>query len=379
MDNMCDVNHLDADVLLPPRKRLLAGLKKQSPDGHAAASPSVVVGSYVTISEAVSSSSSSFSSEFETRLKNLLSSHSNNPNLTPEEVVEASKSAAMAATLAAKAARAAAEEKAEIAAKAVAAAKRALDLAASFSAEGVSQERNLKKNKLKKHIPVQLLYKKNQRIENCGTDEELARKLHRAMNSSPRISKNSPNSNSKGSKYKKPRSSSSFETTEGSDGDMASKQDCLSLNNGHAIVGKIDSEGSIQEVCSSKESKKWSRYDKSNQMEIENGEAEPSRSREKNTADLSPMAKKRGRVKLKKLPLSICTSKDRALPKEGLGARSSPLTEMRQGNNHSADNIPLFPAEPSTERPMPIEATSMRKCQEFKAPACIKQNKAVQS
>ncbi|XP_019445175.1 PREDICTED: uncharacterized protein LOC109348993 isoform X2 [Lupinus angustifolius] len=350
MDNVCDVNHLDADVLLPPRKRLLAGLKKQSPDGHAAASPSVVVGSHVTISEAVSSSSSSFSSEFETRLKNLLSSHSNNPNLTPEEVVEASRSAAVAATLAAKAARAAAEEKAEIAAKAVAAAKSALDLAASISGEGVIQERNLKKNKLKKHIPVQLLYRKNQRIESCGTDEELARKLHRAMNSSPRISKNSPNS--KGSKHKKPRSSSSFETTEGSDGGMESKQDCLSLNNGHAIVGKIDSEGSIQEVCSSKESRKWSRYDKSNQMEIENGEAETSRSKEKNTADLSPMGKKRGRVKLKKLPLSICTSKDRAQPKE---------------------------AEPSTERAMPIEATSMRKCQEFKALACIKQNKAVQS
>ena len=29
---MCDVNLLDADVLLPPRKRLLAGLKKQSSD-----------------------------------------------------------------------------------------------------------------------------------------------------------------------------------------------------------------------------------------------------------------------------------------------------------------------------------------------------------
>lgn len=376
MENVCDVNHLDADVLLPPRKRLLAGLKKQSSDGDAAASPPLVVASCVTtVSEVASPSLTSYSSEFEARLKNLLGSHSDNPNLTPEEVVEASKAAAVAASKAAKAARAAAEEKAETAAKAVAAAKRALDLVASFSEEAVSsKERSLKKNKLKKHLPVHLLYKKYQPIENCGTDEELARKLHRAMNSSPRISKNSPNSDSKGSKHKKPKNSSSFEMTEVSDARMALGQDCLSLNNGHAVVGKVDSEGSIQEVCSNKE-------DKKSQMEItDNGEAESSQSKEKNTEDLSSVGRKRGRVKLKKLPLSICTSKDRALPKEGVRARSAPLTEMNTGgNHHPVGNIPLFPMEPSTERVIPIEATTTCKCQEFKAPACIKQNKAVQS
>lgn len=376
MENVCDVNHLDADVLLPPRKRLLAGLKKQSSDGDAAASPPLVVASCVTtVSEVASPSLTSYSSEFEARLKNLLGSHSDNPNLTPEEVVEASKAAAVAASKAAKAARAAAEEKAETAAKAVAAAKRALDLVSSFSEEAVSsKERNLKKNKLKKHLPVHLLYKKYQPIENCGTDEELARKLHRAMNSSPRISKNSPNSDSKGSKHKKPKNSSSFEMTEVSDARMALGQDCLSLNNGHAVMSKVDSEGSIQEVCSNKE-------DKKSQMEItDNGEAESSQSKEKNTEDLSSVGRKRGRVKLKKLPLSICTSKDRAQPKEGVRARSAPLTEMNTGgNHHPVGNIPLFPMEPSTERVIPIEATTTCKCQEFKAPACIKQNKAVQS
>lgn len=376
MENVCDVNHLDADVLLPPRKRLLAGLKKQSSDGDAAASPPLVVASCVTtVSEVASPSLTSYSSEFEARLKNLLGSHSDNPNLTPEEVVEASKAAAVAASKAAKAARAAAEEKAETAAKAVAAAKRALDLVSSFSEEAVSsKERNLKKNKLKKHLPVHLLYKKYQPIENCGTDEELARKLHRAMNSSPRISKNSPNSDSKGSKHKKPKNSWSFEMTEVSDARMAFGQDCLSLNNGHAVVGKVDSEGSIQEVCSNKE-------DKKSQMEItDNGEAESSQSKEKNTEDLSSVGRKRGRVKLKKLPLSICTSKDRAQPMEGVRARSAPLTEMNTGgNHHPVGNIPLFPMEPSTERVIPIEATTTCKCQEFKAPACIKQNKAVQS
>lgn len=374
MENVCDVN--DADVLLPPRKRLLAGLKKQGSDSDATASPSPVAASCVT--DVASPSSSSFSSEFEARLKHFSSFHPNNPNLTPEEVVEASKAAAISATKAAETARAVAEEKAAIAAKAVAAAKRALDLVASFSGEAASKERNLRKNKSKKHLPVQLLYNKKQPVENVGKDEELARKLHRAMNSSPRISKNSPNSDSKGSKSKKARSSSSVEITEGSESGVAYGQDCLSLSNEHAIAGKIDSEGSIQEVCSSKKDKKVVKYDRPSQLEIDNGEAESSQSKGKNCEDSSPIGRKRGRVKLKKLPLSICTSKDRAQPKEEIRARSSPVTGMNKGNN-PVDSIPLFTVEPSTDRVMPIEATTVWKCQDFKARACIKQNKAVQS
>lgn len=380
MENVCDVNQLDADVLLPPRKRLLAGLKKQSSESDATASPSPIAASCVT--DVASPSSTSFSSEFEARLKHLLNCHSNNPNLTPEEVAEASRKAAVTATKAAEAARAAAEEKAAIAAKAVAAAKSALDLVASFSEDAINnKERNLKKNKSKKHLPVQLLYKKNKPIENCRKDEELARKLHRAMNSSPRISKTPPKSDSKGSRSKRPRSSSSFEITEGSECGMAVGQDCLSLNNGHAIGGKIDSEGSNQEVCSSKKDKKVIKYDRSSQIEIDNGEAESSRSKPKNYEDSHspPIGKKRGRTKLKKLPLSICTSKDKAKPREEIKVRrSSSLTEMNTTNQH-VHTIPVFPVEPSTERLKQIEATSTWKCQDFKVPACIKQNKAVQS
>lgn len=383
MENACDVNQLDADVLLPPRKRLLAGLKKQSSESDATASPSPVAASCVT--DVASPSSASFSSEFEARLKHLLNCHSNNPNLTPEEVAEASRKAAVTATKAAEAARAAAEEKAAIAAKAVAKAKSALDLVASFSEDAiVNKERNLKKNKSKKHVPVQLLYKKNKPIENCRKDEELARKLHRAMNSSPRISKNSPKSDSKGSRSKRPRSSSSFEITEGSECGMAVGQDCLSLNNnGQAVVGKIDSEGSNQEVCSSKKDKKnVMKFDRSSQMEIDNGEAESSHSKPKNCEDShspSIIGKKRGRTKLKKLPLSICTSKDKAQPREEIKVRrSSSLTELNKDNQH-VHTIPVFPVESSTDRMTPIEATSTWKCQDFKVPACIKQNKAVQS
>ncbi|CAJ2635928.1 hypothetical protein L195_g009118 [Trifolium pratense] len=381
MENVCDVNQLDADVLLPPRKRLLAGLKKQSSESDATASPSPVAASCVT--DVASPSSTSFSSEFEARLKHLLSCHSNNPNLTPEEVAEASRKAAVTATKAAEAARAAAEEKAAIAAKAVAAAKSALDLVASFSEDATNnKERNLKKNKSKKHLPVQLLYKKNKPIENCRKDEELARKLHRAMNSSPRISKTSPKSDSKGSRSKRPRSSSSFEITEGSGcGVQAVGQDCLSLNNGQATVGKIDSEGSNQEVSSIKKDKKVINYNRSSQIEIDNGEAESSHSKAKNCEDSHspPIGKKRGRTKLKKLPLSICTSKDKAKLREEIKVRrSSSLTELNKGNQH-VHTIPVFPVEPSTDRMIPIEATSTWKCQDFKVPACIKQNKAVQS
>ncbi|KAJ7953231.1 PHD finger-like protein [Quillaja saponaria] len=374
MENECDVNHLDADVLLPPRKRLLAGLKKQSLDGEAVSHPSLIVSSCATVSVDASTSSD----DFNTRLKNLVSSHSNNADLSPEQIVEASNSVAVAAVKAAHAARAAAEKKAAIAAKAVAAAKSALALVASFSEDASSKERYQKKNKLKKHLPVQLLYKKYQPIENNRTDEELARKLHRAMNSSPRISKNSPNSDSKGHKHKQSKSSPSFEITRISNSGIVLGQDSTSLCNGHAVASKVDSEGSIRDVSSSEDDTKAYKCDKSSRIEIDNEERESSQSTDETWDDVCPGVKKRGRMKLKKLPLSICTFKDKAHPKEDMNARSSPLTEM-DTSNHSASNSPLCPVEPAADGVMPIEATSTWKCQELKLPACIKPNKVVQS
>lgn len=172
--NGCHVEQVDADVLLPPRKRLLAGLKKQNSDAKGASH----------VSSTAMPSSSSLSA-FDAHLNSLLGVHSN-PNLSPEEIVEASNSAALAAAKIAKAARAAAEEKAAVAARAVSAAKSALDLVASFSNEGNHKETSLKRNKLKKRVPVHSLYKRNRLISNCKTDEELARRLHRVMNSSSR-------------------------------------------------------------------------------------------------------------------------------------------------------------------------------------------------
>ncbi|KAG7968763.1 hypothetical protein I3843_08G171400 [Carya illinoinensis] len=369
--NICDVNHLDADVLLPPRKRLLAGLKKQSSEADGALGLSLIASS-------ASASSAATLSDFETRLNNLLSSHSNNPNLTPEEIVEASKSAAIAAAEAAEAARAASEEKAAKASKAMAAAKSALDLVASFSEEAASKEKYLKKNRLKKHLPVRLLYKKYQPIENNKTDEELARKLHRAINSSPRISKNASSSDWKGHKHKKPKSSVSSEKIRVSNGGTLLEGHLPSMSNGHAVTGKVNSEGSIRELYTHKADERDSKSDKVSQLEVDNEEEESSQPKDKTGEDVCTTGKKRGRVKLKRLPLSICTFRDRSNPKEETNGRNTPMTENNVGSP-TAGSIPLFSMQPSADGVMPIGATPVWKCQEFKVPACVEQNKVLQS
>ncbi|KAJ4837931.1 hypothetical protein Tsubulata_022524 [Turnera subulata] len=387
--NICDTNHLDADVLLPPRKRLLAGFKKQSSDGDSGPNPTMIPSSSSSASPSSPpppspspppmTPSSPSSTEFQNRLSNLLSSHfSNSQNLSPEQIVEASKSAAVAAVKAAEAARAAAQEKAILAAKAVTAAKSALALVASFPEDAASRDKSLKKNKLKKHVQVQLLYKKHQPVENSGDDEELARKLHRVMNSSPRISKNSPSSDPKGHKNKRLKTSPISERARVSDGSIVLGGNPTSMCNGHVVTGGLDSDGSIREEYTSVGDENASKYEKAAQLEMNNGEAESSQSKERALGDAGSPGRKKGRLKLKKLPLSICNSRDEAQPKEDTVPRSSPLTDKNMGNPTSCSK-PLFPVEPSPGSLMPIGATPTWKCQEFKAPACVKQNKVMQS
>ncbi|XP_022158290.1 uncharacterized protein LOC111024810 [Momordica charantia] len=373
--NICDVNHLDADVLLPPRKRLLAGLRKQGADGDGTfnlppvASPSC--------SPPPSPSYATTSIEFNIRLSNLLSAHSNT-NLSPEEIVEASRSAAAAAVKAAQSARAAAEEKAAIAAKAVAAAKSAMDLVASISEEAACKEINLRKNKLKKHVPVQLLYTKYQPIENCKTDEELARKLHRAINSSPRITKNSSSPDVRGQKHKKLKSSPGSEKTRVSNCDISQELDPTPSCNGHAKISEASSECSFREVYKLKADEKTSKYEKNYQSRMDNGEAETSR-KEKTCDDISVTVKKRGRVKLKKLPLSICSFRDQATLKEEMNNGSSPILTVQKTGSPTSENVILHSVGSPTEGVMPIDSTSVWKCQEFNAPLSVKQNKVMQS
>ncbi|KAI4386864.1 hypothetical protein MLD38_004752 [Melastoma candidum] len=276
---VCDLNHLGADVLLPPRKRLLAGFKKQNfeidTNWHASC---------------IESSSSIASRVFDSHLNSLLNSHTNESNLSPEEIVEASGSAAVAAAKAAKAARALAEEKAAIAAKAVAAAKTALDIVASFSEASGSNDRYLKRNKMK-HVPVNSLYGKEKSKGNCKADEELARNLHRAMNSSPRKRKCSQGADANIGRSKKPQYSSTDEV------------DCPK-SSGHADSDEVDSEGTIDDAATSQTKEKSFKYVSNFRSKMLNGESSHSTARAWD--DGSPSTK-RGRVKLKKLPLSICT------------------------------------------------------------------------
>ncbi|GMI86303.1 hypothetical protein like AT4G35510 [Hibiscus trionum] len=373
--NICDINHLDADVLLPPRKRLLAGFKKQASNANGASDQPTVASSSSSPPASPSPSPSSpspstSSSDVNGHLKNLLmSSHLYNPNLSPEEIFEASRAAAASAAKAAETARAAAEEKAAIAAKAIAAAKDALDIVAKFSED---TDRRLKKNKLKKHVPVQLLYKRHEPVESPRTDEELARKLHRAINSSPRISKNSP-SEWRGRKHRRPKIMPTLEKTKASNGGIVLGGSPSSTCNGGTSAGEIDSEDSIEE--SVKEKANGAKYEKSGQSELDNGEAESSHSKEKAFEDVTP-GKKRGRMKLKRLPLSILSFRDRVNPKEEMISKSSPLTEKNMDNSTAAVKT-YFTLEPSDGGVISIEGAPTRKCQDFKPPACIKQNKVM--
>lgn len=319
--NVRDIDHLDSDVCLPPRKRLLAWVKRQNCD-------------------------STTSREIDSRINKLLNSHLNGSPLSFEDTLEASRTAAIAAVKLAEAKRALAEEKAAVSAKAVAAAKRALDLVASVSEEeAFKRERQMrkkkKKNKLKKHVQVQHLYKKNVPTEQ---DEELARNLHRAINSSPRISKNcsssQPKSRNKQKKLKCSSNNGGFIGEENSSNSMSSSDD------------EVDSDGSFMEINS-----------------IEFNEKAPICNMEysaEKTSEAFLDNKMRGRVKQKKLPLSICTVKDRENPKK-MKYRSSQSGETKR-NPNKANKSPLVVRVPLR----PVDATPVRTCQELKPPECVK-------
>ncbi|XP_071702995.1 uncharacterized protein [Rutidosis leptorrhynchoides] len=312
--DVCDVNRLDSDVLLPPRKRLLAGLKKQNSD---------IIGNSNGSSNSQSPSSCSSLNELDSRISYLLKAHLSNDNPSQEEIVAASKAAAEVAVKVATSARAAAQEKAIIAAKAMAAAKKALELVASIDDEDhhqdslVSAEQQLKKNKSKKQVELQMLYTgKKPMLENGKVDDEdLARKLHQSINSSPRISKTVVEpSDVKTPEHKKLKTS------------VISENGIISPSSNH--------EGE--------------NITKENGPKVKAGDD-----------DVTTSGRKRGRMKQKKLPLSICHDRDQAIIKED-GTLKSPLS--------------VGPASSSV-----VDKSSLWKCQSFKAHACVKQNKVMQS
>lgn len=265
-NNILEANHFDSNVLLPPRKRLLAGLKKQVSDGNP-------------------SSISCDMDVFEARVSSSMNFHMGNPNLSLEEAVEASRAAATSAHELAVSARAVAVEKEEIAARAMAAAMKALDLAASIYEDEENKERYLKKNRMKKHLPVQTLYHQNQATKKPKTDKELAINLHRVMNSSPRISKSSP-------------------------GPRSNKNKRLQFN-GNGLVDESTSKFDEMKV-------------------VENDDVTRS----------SHLNENRFENKQKKLPLSICSFRGRLNPEEDMKFGSSQCSEESR-EKPDLDNLPL--------------------------------------
>ncbi|KAL9229715.1 hypothetical protein vseg_005151 [Gypsophila vaccaria] len=376
--NGFDTDHLDPDVRLPPRKRLLAGLKKQS-CSESTSQCSQENSPSLNVSQSIDESPLS---EFDVRLNNLLKLYKNGTIMSPEEIAMAAEAAACSAAKAAEAAKAVAEEKAAVAAKAVAAAKRALDLVASVSEETGSKDKHQKRNKLKKHVPVQVLYDKYQPTENCGEDEEIARKLHRTMNSSPRITKHSPCSDSKNHKHKKlkmtlPNGQSGIsDWTNEVDGNVKSPPQCNGL-----VEGGMDCEGSNEEPHIVKVDEKMSKFSKDYEVEVDSGEAESSHPKEKKfkvSDDLCTNGRKRGRIKQKKLPLSILSSKDQAHSKEESSLTNSLITRDRTDKS-AARQLVLLSMDHSGDNVSTMEIAPTWKCQDFNVSQCIKQDKLVQS
>ncbi|KAL6581495.1 hypothetical protein OROMI_007418 [Orobanche minor] len=335
--NTCNVNnHLDMDAFLPPRKRLLAGFKRQNSDVN----PPLPLKDDILLNNP-------FIAQF------------NNSNLSYEDIVKASRAAAIEATKVAEAAKAKAEEKAAKAAKAVTAARNALDLVATLSEETAKEEKSSKKNKMKKRVTVEELYtNKNKGSTNSRTDEELARNLHRAINSSPRILNNS---DTKGCKHKKVKRSGlpgrvdiGSEFTNGRE-----NQTYMATNNGKGVVRNVETESPIKKIGVVMVDSNTSNSDRSDRLKLGNSEV------------LESFGAKRGRFKQKRLPLSICSFRDQTGTKDEFKSQGMPLTE---DNNVGTSGV-LFS---SGNKLMPAERTSMRKCQSFNVPAGVEQNKVMQ-
>ncbi|KAK6155667.1 hypothetical protein DH2020_009915 [Rehmannia glutinosa] len=174
--------------------------------------------------------------------------------------------------------------------------------------------------------------------------------------------KSSPGSDSKNHKHKKSK---------------------IFTSNGNG-VGEVDTEGPIKVIDMIMVDLNSSKHDRDDKVILDNGdglnlENDDSRvtPRDKISESLDSIGKKRGRIKQKKLPLSICSFRDQTSPKEGLKSPGMPLSE--DTNRTAAGNRPLSSAGTSGNSLMPVERTSMWKCQEFRAPACVSQNKVMQS
>ncbi|KAJ0252197.1 PHD finger-like protein [Hirschfeldia incana] len=265
-----ETNQLDSDLHLPPRKRLLAGFKKLNGSSSSSSPPSAFASSSSTSNSNGSSSSSS--TNLNTHLGDLLALRFNNQS--PEELAEAARSAAALAVKAAKAAREVANEKALVSAKAIAAAKRALELVDSFPKEAMTDCKERRSHKKKKHVPLQHLYSKGEEFRDEEEEEYLASRLHRAVDK----------------RYPKVLGTrSSFEEN----GQINKKQKTVVgvVGTVNDVAGVVDSDSSFERLESNREEA----------FKPDEVDSIPTPGKEESNS----LQRRRGRVKLKKLPLSI--------------------------------------------------------------------------
>ncbi|XP_058090590.1 uncharacterized protein LOC131237002 isoform X2 [Magnolia sinica] len=356
---------MDVDARLPPRKRLLAGLKKQSCENAAATSSSM---------SSLSLSLSSFSSDFSAHLCELSGADFKSSHISPEQIVEASRLVALTAAEAAASARVTAMEKAAVAVKAVAAAKSALELVTLLTKRKTHKENVMRKNKLKKQVPIRLLYPGQLLIENDGSDEELACRLHQDMNSSPRISRNSSNPNRKLHSRKKRKELLLIGKPSLYNEDAVCEGNPPSICDRDGEVGDVDCVGSTLEVenldnledkallCAKTncvdEDKIWDEEGETNNSIKTCGHAFEAR---------VASGGKRERNKKKKLPLSLCNIRDHEKLKDKQEFIGFPSTEDPEVN-YSLRTMPSYASKLSNEAEVAVDAIPISACKEFKVP-----------
>lgn len=304
---------VDYDSLLPPRKRLLAGMKRQNCE----CSPPI-------------------SDELVGHFHCLL----NSSKLSPEDIVETVRSAALTAAEAAAAARATATEKAIAAKKAKAFARSVLELVASVSGDEYRRKIRRRRKTKKKHIPVELLYKTRHPM-----DEELARRLHRTMNSSTRISRKLKN-----------MGEASRRTRE-NEGGIIYDENSTSLVEDHSESSRDSSEklrGRIvtdfRDQHQGKVAEDWEILSSHRCMGNAFGH------------------ERRGTNKPKRLPQSQCCPRVSEDPGEVTQSKGNPLSG--EPKYDTIKNMYLPAEKQSDEGELLSEATSVRRCNKFKISHC---------
>lgn len=326
------MDSFDLNTRLPPRKRLLAGLKKEVCD---------FLFPFPFIS-----------SDLNARLRDIINSAAS----SPDEIIEATKAVALATAQVAAAARATAMEKSAAAVKARTAAKNALELLEYISrSEAARKGCSAKTKTRKKHVAVELLYRNKQPAGSEEADEELARRLHRAMNSSLRTSYNKEKNLHGSGKEKVPDGSA---VSNGNSSVSCDK--VVQFHNGQS-ADKLEEK---IVVCS-----KDDLFER-----VEEESSCPLEKHRHQSKDRGIAGGRKGKIKQKKLPLSHCNARDQGESKEAPSFVDHSMTlksELDHVERHSSFNN----AKHSDDGKFSMILTSTWKCKKLKMSQCSSDSK----